>query len=624
MRSIIDHVIILLATCLINSAAASAQIITTFAGIGAGFSGDGGPATAARLTFPSGIATDTSGNLYIVDRGNNRIRKVDNAGIITTVAGTGVCCGWSGDGGPATAAQLNGAEDVATDIFGNILIPDYFNNRVRKIDPSGIITTVAGNGVLGNSGDGGPATAASIGAFTVAADKLGNIYIGGGPILRKVDPSGMITTIAGSSTGGFSGDGGPATAALFTKIEDICLDTFGNIYIVDQLNYRIRKINTSGIITTIAGTGTVGFSGDGGPATAAQLNALVYAVEADVAGNVYIADHLNNRVRKINSLGIITTIAGDGTSASGGDGGPATAAQFVRVFGIARHKAGNLYVADRNGANVRMILDSNHAPHFAGGHSLHFNVCTASASIDSVLSVADLDTAQVEFWHLVSAPTHGTVSAGYVTYTTGGTLTPTGLTYTPLPGYVGYDTFKVRVTDSFTSDTTTVYVRVDTSLPFAGAITGTDSVCIGDTILLHDTTAGGTWSMAGSHATVLLGSVIGATTGADTVRYIVTNACGNNTALRRVYVKNCPSATPPVVFPAATLQVSPNPGNGAFTILLSAPASEEVLFTITNVTGQVIATLTTLTNTPTPLLLHAPAGIYIIHAVHPTCVRQVK
>jgi uncharacterized protein (TIGR03437 family) len=374
----------------------SSGIITTSAGNGvSGFSGDGGPATSGSVSYPQGVAVDASGNLLIADTGNERIREVSAGGIITTVVGNGEF-GFSGDGGPAVSASLlpNG---VAVDASGNLYIVDVSNYRVRKISPGGIITTVAGNGTPGLSGDGGPATSASLSLNSsflasglvplgvapcgVAVDASGNLFIAdtNNNVVRKVSASGIITTVAGNGVfglGGFggpaTGDGGPATAASLGKPSGVAVDASGNLFIAETASNRIRKVSPSGIITTAAGNGYFGFAGDGGPAPSASLD-LPTGVAVDGSGNLFIAEYGNERIRKVSSSGIMTTVAGNGTSSfSGGfsgDGGPATSASLNVPTGVAVDPSGNLFIADQSNNRIRKVSPDGVINTFAGGGS---------------------------------------------------------------------------------------------------------------------------------------------------------------------------------------------------------------------------------------------------------------
>ncbi len=339
-------------------AAQSSAAISTVAGTGTGgyrASDDGAAATAAQLNAPAGVAADGSGNLYIADKDNNRIRKVDaSTGNISTFAGGGSALG---DGGAATAAQLDQPEAAALDGSGNLYIADTQEDRIRKVDAStGNISTVAGGGSsFFGIGDGGPATSAYVNEpVGVIADGSGNLYIAvsRGHRIRKVDTAGVITTIAGTGTGGFSGDGAAAASAQLNTPYGAALDGSGNLYIVDGNNNRIRKVDTAGVITTIAGGGSA--LGDGGPATSAQLNNPADAA-LDAAGNLYIADFGNHRIRKIDTAGVITTIAGTGAGGFSGDGGAPAEAQLNGPFGVALDGAGNLYIADRNNNRIRKV-----------------------------------------------------------------------------------------------------------------------------------------------------------------------------------------------------------------------------------------------------------------------------
>ncbi|GAB3993632.1 hypothetical protein GCM10028807_29390 [Spirosoma daeguense] len=350
-------------------------IITTVAGNGTpGFSGDGGLATNAMLDNPNSVAVDSVGNLYIADFKNHRIRKVNTSGIITTIAGNGTF-GFGGDGGLATSANLYYPRGVAIDRTGNLYIADFYNYRVRKVSTAGIITTVAGNGTFGFGGDGGPATSASLSyPYGVSVDGSGNLYVADreNQRIRKVTTLGVISTVAGSGNLGFSGDGGPATSASLAYPTDVVADSLGNLYIADPNNQRIRKVSTSGVISTIAGTGLPTFGGDGGPALNANM-AYPSGVAVDALGNVFVADQGNNRIRKVNTSGIINTIAGNGTLGFGGDNGPAPNANLYYPTDVVTDKAGNLFIADQGNNRIRKVTTSGIITTIAGNGSYGFS-----------------------------------------------------------------------------------------------------------------------------------------------------------------------------------------------------------------------------------------------------------
>ena len=397
-------------------------IITSVAGSGTyGFSRDGGPATSAQLAFPYGVAVDSAGNLLIADQLNYRIRKVSSEGIISTVSGNGVY-GSSGDGGPATSAELANPVGVAVDEADNLFIAgpgtgfdgvdfhdDPVNDRIRRVSPSGIITTVAGGGTA-VSGDDGPATSVRLnGPRAVAADRAGNLFIADGNQVRKLSASGIITTIAGNGDAGFSGDGGPAMSATLNPSGlavdgagnvyvaesgnnagpatsahlqyplGVAVDRDGNLLIADAFENRIRKVSPRGIITTVAGTGSCGgFSGDGGPAATARLNGPV-AVAVDSSGSLFIAEYLNNRIRRVSPDGIIATVAGDGARGFSGDGGPATGAHLridcdnTVCGGVAVDSRGNVFFADAGNNRVRRISVDGIITTVAGDGSYGFS-----------------------------------------------------------------------------------------------------------------------------------------------------------------------------------------------------------------------------------------------------------
>ncbi len=404
----------------------ASETITTVAGIGGShdFSGDGGDATNAKLDKPRGVAADYAGNIYIADTNNHVIRKVDaTTGIIDTVAGIGKQNGYTGDGGLATAAKLDKPRGVWVDGSGNIYIADTENNRIRMMDATTqIITTIAGNGGSGYTGDNGPATAAELRKPNgVVVDVSGNIYIADtdNNVIRMVDATTQfITTVAGTGSGGYSGDDVPATSTALRKPRGLWLDESGNILIADTDNHRARLVYDDGgtlMITTVAGDGSAGYSGDNGAATSASLNKphgvciyetlppayLVIAdpsnhrirevnlttgiitkvagtfwsgyngdnidatwarlyypfgVHVDSSHNTYIADTYNHRIRKVDGkTGIITTVAGTGSKGFSGDGGPATSARLRYPFNLFLDTVGNIYIADTYNYRIRKV-----------------------------------------------------------------------------------------------------------------------------------------------------------------------------------------------------------------------------------------------------------------------------
>jgi uncharacterized protein (TIGR03437 family) len=351
---------VLLALIFSWSAFGQSYIIFTAAGNGTlGYTGDNSAAASAELHGPYGVAADSAGNLYIADSGNQRVRKVSK-GVITTVAGNGTL-GYTGDNGPATAAQLNTPYGVAVDSAGNLYIADSGNNVIRKVTvSSGVISTVAGNGTSGYTGDNGPATSAQL--FTpswVAVDPAGNLYITdvANNVVREASASnGVISTVAGNGTYAFAGDGALATGAALDQPMGVAVDSAGNLYIADTGNQRIRKVS-NGTISTVAGNGTYGFTGDGASATSAELYQPM-GVAVDSAGNLYIGDTVNNRIRKV-SNGVITTVAGNGIGGYGGDGGAATSAELNEPVGVALDPVGNLYTADFVNNRVRLLTSSS-------------------------------------------------------------------------------------------------------------------------------------------------------------------------------------------------------------------------------------------------------------------------
>jgi sugar lactone lactonase YvrE len=393
------------------------NLITTVAGTnGSGYSGDGGQATKATLDYPYGVAVDAFGNVYIADTYNQRIRKVAANGTITTVAGTNGS-GYTGDGGAATKATLYYPYGVAVDSFGNLYIADTDNSRIRKVATNGIITTVAGTNGYGYSGDGGPATNARLYyPYGVAVDLSGNLYIADtdNSRIRKVATNGIITTVAGTNGSGYSGDGGAAINSMLNDPRGVAVDSSGNLYIADIYNSRIRKVATNGIITTVAGTNGSGYSGDGGPAANARLY-YPYGVAMDSSGNLYIADSENSRIRKVSTNGIITTVAGTNSSGFSGDGGPAANASLDYPGGVAVDSSGNLYIADTDNQRIREVqlagfptlVLTNVSTNNAGNYTVLVtgpfgSVTSAVATVNVALSAPQILTGNASFGFLAN------------------------------------------------------------------------------------------------------------------------------------------------------------------------------------------------------------------------------
>lgn len=417
--------------------AASTYGISTYAGTGTlGFSGDGGAASSAQFSYPYAVAASSTGNVYVVDQLNNRIRKITSAGIISTIAGTGTY-GNTGDGGAATAATLANPQGVAVDAAGNVYVADYGNNRIRKISTTGIISNFAGSGT---GIDGGAATTADVyHPAAVAVDASGNVYIAetGNNRVRKVNTSGIISTIAGTGVSGYSGDAGAATAAKLSSPYGVTVDASGNVYIADLGNNRIRKVS-GGVISTVAGTGVAGFSGDGGAATSANIN-TPYGMTMDASGNMYICDYNNFRIRRVSATCTISTIAGTGNPAYGGDGGMATLADLNRPTGIAVDASGNIYVADNNNQRVRKLA-----------------ACTAP------VSGTITGPATVVMGNNITLSTTGTGGTWSSVFTAKATVAASGMVHAIS---AGIDTIKYTVTNGCGTARSVYVINITTSKP---------------------------------------------------------------------------------------------------------------------------------------------------------------
>jgi Secretion system C-terminal sorting domain/Bacterial Ig domain len=603
------------------------EIIQTIGGThgSGGYGGDNIAATATKFNFQYMINLDAAGNLYIADNGNARIRKIDaTTGIVTTVAGNGTG-GSIGDGTPATAAELGasggpnpGVVGVAVDASNNIYIGDATNNKIRRVDGvTGIITTLAGTGTAGSTGDGGPASAALLsGPRGVAVDAAGNVFFadaGNNKIRMVTISTGIITTVAGNGTAGYTSDGVVATTTKINSPRGVWVDASENVYFADYSNNRIRMVSSAtGIIYTVAGNGTAGYTADGVVATTTKINGAT-DVKVDAAGNIYVADAGNNRVRVVNTSGIINTIAGSASAAGwAGDGSLATAAavKMSSPVSIAVEPNTNyFYISDRNNDVIREVRPDS-KPYFVNGAAQSFTICEDGAAFDfsSYLAIVDSDQGQTETWTISSAAAKGTVALGTTATSDGGTVSTTGFTYTPTTGMSGIDNFTIQISDGFQTSTTTFTVTIN-PLPTVAAIGGSASgVCVGSNITLTDGTAGGTWTTTTGNASVTSGTVNGVTAGSDVVSYTVTNACGPTSMTYPVTVNPLPdagtisgatsvcaaSSTPLTDVPGNPGTWSTTTGNasvsGTGSMSGVSAGSDLVSYTVTNVCGTDYAT----------------------------------
>ena len=448
----------------------SAQTINNFAGGGIAL-GDGGPATAAQVALPACGSFDAAGNYYFLQGG--RIRKINTDGMINTVAGM-TTTGYSGDSGPATSAEIRPGW-VRVDSSGNIFIADYYNYRVRKVDAAtGIIHTIAGSGIPTHTGDGGLAVDATLVPNDLCIDRYGNIYVEDSARIRKIDTAGIITTIAGTGVGGFSGDNGLATAAKIVTSYDMCFDNEGNLYFGDGGGVWIRKIDmATGIITTIAGTGNYLYNGDDIHADSAQFKE--YGLAFDANDNLFIADYGNERIRMIDNVGIIHTVAGTGVSGYSGDGGAATSAKISYPEGVAIDVCGNVYIADFNNNRIRKIT---------------------------------YPPSPITLTNAITAPTDTTCASTPITYTAATTTSSGAVTYqwyvngTAIPGatastynYTPANADSIRCIDTATS-------------PCTSAVTSSNSIIMSVTPITTPTITVSAPAAAAVGSTVTVNSVV--------------------------------------------------------------------------------------------------------------------
>lgn len=478
--------------------------IYTLAGTGvAGFSGDGGLASAAQLNQPTDVFKDRLGNIYIADKGNHRIRKVDASGIITTIVGTGTA-GYTGDGGAAISATLTEPNRVVVDTAGNIYIADKGNYVIRKVNTAGIITTVAGNGTRGFSGDGGLAINAQLNDPTgVAVDFAGNFYISdnGTNRIRKVNTAGIITTYAGGGSVPFTYDGVPATSVSLCRQNYVSIDDSGTIYFTNWSCWHFLKVTTDGLMYNVAGNIAPSYSGDCGPASSANI-LLPFGICPDNLGNIYLTPQGNIRIRKVNPFNYISTVAGTGVMGYTGDGGPATNATISFIaYGIYADKLGNVYFADQGNHAIRNFTTITYVDSFVlciGTSDTIHNITSGSKWFSKNSAIATVDSVT----GIIKAMSPGT------TFIYNNAACPE-----------------------------LIFVKVE-DFPDAGIITGPTAICIGYSITLENKIVGGVWSAANNTIANISSSgvVMGYAPGVTPISYAVTNSCGTATSTKNVIV----------------------------------------------------------------------------------------
>ncbi|MDE1156508.1 MAG: Ig-like domain repeat protein [Acidobacteriaceae bacterium] len=590
--------------------------IATSAGTGSlGYSGDGSSATAATLASPSAVAYDSQGNLYLADAANHVIREVvKTSGVVETIAGTGTA-GFAGDGGAATAAQLDTPTGISVDSNGNLYIADSHNNRIRRVTSDGKISTIAGTGTAGFAGDGAAATAAMLdlpSALTV--DASGNLFFAdtNNQRIRRISSSGTISTIAGSGVQGYAGDGAAAVSADLDTPVGVAVDSAGNVYLADSHNHRIREVSTSGTIATVAGAGAPsfagGFAGDGTASTAASLSKPT-GVSIDSAGNVYIADTNNQRIRQLGG-GVIATIAGTGDQGFGADGSSATQGVLNAPRAVAPDANGNLSVADTQNQRIR----SGQLPTLA-----YTDQPIGVASSGQLVTVANTGTAAITVSNIVFAgpfalASGGSCSSAPITLAAGGSCTEQ-IAFTPAAigassgsvvfGGTGVLNQKILLTGNGTQAATSTTVTVNSADVFAGQSatftaqvapagagtpTGTiqfysNGTALGSPITLL---ASGVAALTTSFASAGSYSITAAYSG--DASFLASTSSASTEGVHDFTLQNT-SALSQVVLPAATASYSfaLTPLNGSFSYPITftatgAPAGTKITFTPQSVT----------------------------------------
>ena len=589
-----------------------AQTINTYVGTGTeGYTGDGGPAVSAEIGFPVGLNFDDSGNLVIcTDGANGLVRKINvSTGIITTIAGsdTASSFGLGGDGGPATSALVNGPFSVCFDNADNFYIADNWYSEIRKVTvATGIIDTFAGDRTPGNLGDGGPAKSAELGdPVSVCFDTSQKyLYISTefGREIRRVDMlTDTITTYAGTGVIGYSGDGGLATNANFSRILGICIDRSNNLYVGDWDNARIRKINAAtSIITTICGNGTLGYSGDGGPA----INAMISKPTSlcfDKCGDLYFSDEDSCRVRRIDGItGIITTIAGNGTAGFSGDGGLAVNAEFNHPTGIAIDTTGNIYIGDCY--NFRIRKTTYPVPYIKIATTTGGDTICVGSTATITATVAGGGPAPTYQWVVNGVAMSGTTSSSYI--------------YTPATG----DSVSCILTSSSpcvgntTAISNTIHFVAESTIVPTITLTGTTTATPGTTVTVTATVfgAGGSYIIKWYDNGVLFATTTSPTTtytmttGADTITatIIPSGSCYDSATSAAHVVTASNEGIAGIMSPS--INIYPNPAHNEVVVT----GDNISLITLSNTIGQVLISRENISGKTMIDIAALPPGIY--------------
>jgi sugar lactone lactonase YvrE len=633
--TILSLVLALLLVCGIQNANAQRITVTLAGDATAGYNGDGNAGVTARISAPYDVCSDAAHNVYFTDMGNGRVRKIwASNGMVTTVAGGGTS---TADGIPAQQAVIV-PRNMCIDAKGNLFVVDSASNRIRRIDAvTNIITTVAGTGGAGFSGDGGLAVSATFNSiYGICLDIPGNLYLvdQGNNRVRRIDATtGIINTIAGTGVSGLSGDGAPALSAMLSTTQGICVSPTKDVYIADQTaGYatRIRKIDAStGIISTIAG-GTMGGSVLDVPLMSAWLGDVT-GMCMDKDGNFY-CNEISCSCRKMDMKSdSIYAVGGNFGIESFSDGYNSNLSYMNNPYGICSDAAANVYVADLVNNRIRKLIQLTHTPSFAYGEGQLMNVCSegSTVSINQQMAITDLDPAQPETWTILSGPVNGTLSGFPYTAASNGTdsLTiPTGLSYTAGIGFAGTDMFKVMVTDGALTDIVTIYVSVGNPAAIISPVSTGSSICAGSTENFTDAIPGGMWNVTNDNAAISVsGLVSGISPGTDTIVYNISNSCGTASASRVITVNDCISMTlgNNTVNTVQGLSIFPNPASSVLNIKWSNWDLQNMV-TIADVTGREMSRNEFAGNGATSMQVDVsslPSGVYIVK-VNSTEVRK--